>query len=281
MSVLRSAMLGGALASLAHAFTQPTTPSWGPLLTPDVNTPVTQGETFTITWDPASHPTDGVTVSIVLCSGPSTNCVTEQSAIVEGVPAAAKSFEWAVPCTISPGTASTETGHGLLIIVDGTGEFQYSTQFSVLANPGCPSDVATSTSSVPSTDISTDSSSAASTDSSVYGIPSTTDASISTSSAVVTSSAPAPSSATQNITSTAVPQTSSWYPTTGPASSSIVNGTSPSSSSWGESSTTSTSEASSTTTDEVATGAAVAMQVANAGVFGAALLAGAAGVFAF
>jgi hypothetical protein len=63
----------------------------------------------------------------------SNNCQTASNAIVEGVPASAKSYEWAVPCDLPIGEASTETGYGMLIIVDGTGEFQYSTQFSVLA----------------------------------------------------------------------------------------------------------------------------------------------------
>lgn len=63
----------------------------------------------------------------------SNNCQTASNAIVEGVPADAKSYDWAVPCELTVGEASTETGYGMLIIVDGTGEFQYSTQFSVEA----------------------------------------------------------------------------------------------------------------------------------------------------
>jgi hypothetical protein len=77
-----------------------------------------------VTWDPASHPTDGVTVSLVLCHGPGSNCVLADSAIAEGIPAAQKSFDWKVPCDLAPGTQSTATGYGMLIIVDGTGEFQ-------------------------------------------------------------------------------------------------------------------------------------------------------------
>jgi len=120
--------------------------------------PVTQGEEFTVTWDPETHPTDGVTVSLVLCHGPPTNCVQESTAIASGIPAAQKSYNWSVPCTLAPGTQSTDTGYGMLIIVDGTGEFQCtsectllivfayakltcgapdSTQFSVLAGKGC------------------------------------------------------------------------------------------------------------------------------------------------
>ena len=163
MSPIRSVILAGSLAALAQAFTQPTTASWGPLLTPDLSSPVTQGETFDVTWDPESHPTDGVTVSLVLCHGPSTNCQTAPSAIVEGVPASLKSYSWSVPCDLAAGTQSTDTGYGMLIIVDGTGEFQCkhfpeplepnvtntladSTQFSVLSSPKCSSSSTASTS---------------------------------------------------------------------------------------------------------------------------------------
>ncbi|KIW44091.1 uncharacterized protein PV06_05131 [Exophiala oligosperma] len=125
------------LASLAQAFTKPTNATWGPLLLPDTTHPVTQGETFKVTWDPESHPTDDVTVSLVLCHGPSTNCVQSDSALASGIPASSKSFSWDVPCDLAPGTQSTSTGYGMLIIVDGTGEFQYSTQFSVLEGKTC------------------------------------------------------------------------------------------------------------------------------------------------
>jgi len=125
------------LATLAQAFTQPGAHTWGPLLAPDTSSSVTQGKDFTVTWDPESHPTDGVTVSLVLCHGPGSNCVLSGSAIAEGLPASQKSFDWKVPCDLAPGVQSTSTGYGMLIIVDGTGEFQYSTQFSVLASSAC------------------------------------------------------------------------------------------------------------------------------------------------
>ena len=125
MSPIYSIILAGGLAAIAQAYTPPiTNPSWGPLLTPSTDAPVTQGQTFDVTWDPQSHPTDGVTVSLVLCRGPSTNCVNSPSAIVEGIPAAQKSYSWSVPCDLAPGTHDTDTGNGMLIIVDGTGEFQ-------------------------------------------------------------------------------------------------------------------------------------------------------------
>lgn len=137
MSTISRASLLTLLATIASAYTPPTTASWGPLLFPSLSSPVTQGQSFTVTWDPETHPTTDVTVSLVLCHGPSTNCVDSPTAIVENIPAAQKSYSWDVPCSLSPGTASTDTGYGMLVIVDGTGEFQYSTQFSVLENPAC------------------------------------------------------------------------------------------------------------------------------------------------
>jgi Ser-Thr-rich glycosyl-phosphatidyl-inositol-anchored membrane family len=142
-----SILLAGGLVALAQAYTPPTTASWGPLLTPDLTKPVTQGEKFEVTWDPESHSTDDVTVSLVLCRGPSTNCVPDKTAIVEKVPASAKSYSWSVPCDLPAGTQATATGYGMLVIVDGTGEFQYSTQFSVLASDKCGSSSASASGS--------------------------------------------------------------------------------------------------------------------------------------
>ena len=117
-------LLAAALATSAVAYTKPGANTWGPLLTPDLSNSVTQGQEFTVTWDPESHPTDGVTVSLVLCHGPSSNCVPSDDAIASGIPASQKSFKWEVPCDLSVGTQGTDTGYGMLIIVDGTGEFQ-------------------------------------------------------------------------------------------------------------------------------------------------------------
>ncbi|EXJ76747.1 uncharacterized protein A1O5_01255 [Cladophialophora psammophila CBS 110553] len=139
MPSLVASLLAAGLATLAQAYTAPGAQTWGPLLTPDLSNPVTQGEDFTVTWDPENHPTDGVTVSLVLCQGPSTNCVPQDTAIASGIPAAQKSFDWKVPCDLAPGTKNTDTGYGMLIIVDGTGEFQYSTQFSCLKSDSCSS----------------------------------------------------------------------------------------------------------------------------------------------
>ncbi|EXJ84549.1 hypothetical protein A1O3_05218 [Capronia epimyces CBS 606.96] len=140
-SVLVSFCAAG-LATFAHAYTQPKALTWGPLLTPSLSDPVNQGKQFNVTWDPEEHPTDGVTVSLVLCRGPPSNCVLADTAIASGIPAGQKSYDWTVPCDLAPGG-----DHGMLIIVDGTGEYQYSTQFSCLENPKCSSATPSNTTS--------------------------------------------------------------------------------------------------------------------------------------
>ncbi|KAF7185368.1 hypothetical protein HII31_13347 [Pseudocercospora fuligena] len=125
--------------SLVSAYTKPqANPTWNALRLPDLTHPVTKGKPFTVTWDGTPKKVDGVTVSLVLCRGNSNTCKVDDKALVEKVPASQKSWTWNVPCDLKPGTAKTDSGYGMLVIVDGTGEFQYSTQFSVLDNAeGC------------------------------------------------------------------------------------------------------------------------------------------------
>ena len=119
---MKSIISAAGLIAAASAFTQPVQPpTFGSLYTPDVTTPVTTGQAYTITWAPGSA---SQTVSLVLCNGPSSNCVLQSSAIVEGVSASAGSYSWNVPCSLPEGTQNTASGYGMLIIVDGTGEFQ-------------------------------------------------------------------------------------------------------------------------------------------------------------
>lgn len=115
----------GVFAAAVSAYTPPngSVPTYGSLLTPNGDNPVITGQTIAVTWQP-KQPAQGVTVSLVLCNGPSTNCVRQSSAIVEGVPAVAASYNWNVPCDLPLGQANTATGYGMLIIVDGTGEYQ-------------------------------------------------------------------------------------------------------------------------------------------------------------
>lgn len=147
--MMKSFLSVAGVIAAASAYTQPTTQTFGALLTPDLNTPVTTGETYSVTWAPSS--VAGQTVSLVLCNGPGANCVLQASAIVEGVSASAGSYSWSVPCSLPEGTQQTESGYGMLIIVDGTGEFQYSTQFSVVKGSSCSSTSSTTSASGPST----------------------------------------------------------------------------------------------------------------------------------
>lgn len=121
---MKSIIAAAGLVAVAQAFTPPVQPpSYGALLTPNTGSPVTTGQTYQVTWD-ALQPADGVTVSLVLCNGPSSNCVLQSTAIVENVPASAGSYSWSVPCSLPAGVQDTSTGYGMLIIVDGTGQFQ-------------------------------------------------------------------------------------------------------------------------------------------------------------
>jgi len=65
----------------------------------------------------------------VLCKGPSSNCV-DFTCITGSADNSAGSFTWKVPSTL-PDSGSSG-GYGLKIIENGTGKFQYSTQFGVI-----------------------------------------------------------------------------------------------------------------------------------------------------
>ncbi|KAK4619618.1 Ecp44 [Fulvia fulva] len=120
---------------LTSAYTQPKQPpSWGALTRPDTTHPVTKGVPFRVTWD---YKAPAKTVSLVICRGPPTNCKPDPQPIKGGsrVPASQGYVDWTPACHLPPGKAGTQSGYGMLVIVDETGEFQYSTQFSVLANP--------------------------------------------------------------------------------------------------------------------------------------------------
>ncbi|KAM3417906.1 hypothetical protein BST61_g6123 [Cercospora zeina] len=138
-----STFLVSSIAALANAYTKPQdTPTWGALLTPNGDSQVNRGQPFQITWDPTyggtTRPTAGKTVSLVLCRGNSNACKPDPTAIVEGLPAGDDKWTWNVPCDLPAGVKNTDTGYGMLIIVDQTGEFQYSTQFSILQGNTCP-----------------------------------------------------------------------------------------------------------------------------------------------
>ena len=84
---------------------------------------VPAGSPFTITWTPT---TTG-TVTIVLLKGPSTN-VIPQYPIAQNI-ANSGSFTWTPATDLVP--SPNDMGYGLQLIVDATGQYQYSTQFGI------------------------------------------------------------------------------------------------------------------------------------------------------
>lgn len=111
--------------ALASAYTTPVgDPSGNPISKPGLNEIVPVNQPYTITWNPTTQGT----VSILLLRGPSTN-VVPIATLVEGAPNTG-SYSW-VP---SSDLDDDVTHYGLQLIVDGTGQYQYSTQFGI-SNP--------------------------------------------------------------------------------------------------------------------------------------------------
>ncbi|KAL8933820.1 MAG: hypothetical protein Q9211_005563 [Gyalolechia sp. 1 TL-2023] len=134
-----AAIVSASLAGFAAAQTCSTkpvgdNPSGNPISAP-LNQVVNAGTPFTITWTPT---TTG-TVSIVLLRGPSTN-VLPIGCLADNI-ANTGQFVW----TPSSSLEADVTRYGIQIIVSGTGQYQYSTQF------GIANDVVHQPSSVPPT----------------------------------------------------------------------------------------------------------------------------------
>lgn len=156
------------LAALAMAATKPDytqDPTGNAILKPGLNELVPAGKPYTITWDPT---TTGP-VSLVLLRGPSTNVVPIET-LADSIPNSG-SFSWTPSTSLEPDT----THYGLLLVVEGTGQYQYSTQFGI-SNPGYTGSTSQSSSTSP-TATETKSSSAtesSSSKSSTTGKPETT-----------------------------------------------------------------------------------------------------------
>ncbi|KAI5281046.1 hypothetical protein KEM52_004001, partial [Ascosphaera acerosa] len=122
--MFRIAHLVAALASVATALTPANTansPEGNPISAPGLAQQVPAGLPFQITWQPT---TPGA-VSILLLRGPSTN-VVPIATIADNVPNTG-AFTW-TPSTDLEGDV---THYGIQIIVEGTGQYQYSTQFGI------------------------------------------------------------------------------------------------------------------------------------------------------
>ncbi|KAL5365655.1 Ser-Thr-rich glycosyl-phosphatidyl-inositol-anchored membrane family-domain-containing protein [Aspergillus floccosus] len=152
-----TAALVSALASLAAAtsYTQPDytkPPSGNPILTPGLNELVPVGQPYTITWNPT---TEGP-VSLVLLRGPSSNVVPLETLVV-GIPNTG-SYKWTPGPELEPDT----THYGLLLVVEGTGQYQWSTQFGI-KNPNYGAKPTTTTTSAAETTTAAETSGAATT----------------------------------------------------------------------------------------------------------------------
>lgn len=77
------------------------------------------GQRYDITWNSTS-PYSGGTVSLYLCKGPSTNCVTVGT-IASGTPNDGV-YEW-TPST-SLADSNGDTGYGMKIVIDSNGAYQ-------------------------------------------------------------------------------------------------------------------------------------------------------------
>ncbi|KAB8072086.1 Ser-Thr-rich glycosyl-phosphatidyl-inositol-anchored membrane family-domain-containing protein [Aspergillus leporis] len=113
-----------AFAALATAHTNPDynqSPTGNPIYTPSLNEQVQAGKPYSITWNPT---TQGK-VSLVLLRGPSNN-VQPLDTIAEQIDNTG-SFTWTPATTLE----ADVTHYGLLLVVEGTGQYQYSTQFGI------------------------------------------------------------------------------------------------------------------------------------------------------
>ncbi|KAK5134040.1 hypothetical protein LTR08_007045 [Meristemomyces frigidus] len=129
------------LVPFTTAYTTPVgaEPVGNPISLPGLNSVVPAGQAYTVTW----QPTTAGTVTLVLLKGPSTNAIP-QYAIVEKIPNSG-SYSWTPSTDLAPG----QTGYGIELIDDATGQYQYTTQFGI-SNPAYTT-WSSSSSSSPST----------------------------------------------------------------------------------------------------------------------------------
>lgn len=113
----RIAILTAGAAALASAYTTPKgdTPEGNAVYTPGLHEVVPAGSAYNITWDPT---TTGK-ISVLLCKGPSTNCVI--TATLADSIANNGYYVWTPSTDLEP---SQPTGYGLELVVEGTGQYQ-------------------------------------------------------------------------------------------------------------------------------------------------------------
>ncbi|KAJ6144393.1 GPI anchored serine-threonine rich protein [Penicillium chermesinum] len=109
------------LQVLAICPTTASPPTGNAITSPGLNEQVPEGAPYHIKWEP----TLGKTVSLVLLRGPSSNVVPLQT-IVEDIPNSGE-YTWTPPSNLEVDT----THYGILLVVEGTGAYQWSTQFGI------------------------------------------------------------------------------------------------------------------------------------------------------
>ncbi|KAJ5998198.1 GPI anchored serine-threonine rich protein [Penicillium canescens] len=123
-------------AALAAAYTQPNysrPPQGNAIASPGLNEQVPKGKPYEIKWDP----TLGDRISLVLLRGPSSN-VKPLETIVENISNSGH-YTW----TPSTGLTPDVTHYGLLLVVEDTGAYQWSTQFGISKLEGSSFDTST------------------------------------------------------------------------------------------------------------------------------------------
>lgn len=123
-------VLLSAMAALVSAYTQPDynqPPTGNAITNPGLHDLVAAGKPYTIKWEPT---TEG-SVSLVLLRGPSTNAQPIHT-LAEAIDNSGH-FAWTPSAELEPDTIH----YGLLLVVEGSGQYQYSTQFG-MENPEYP-----------------------------------------------------------------------------------------------------------------------------------------------
>lgn len=119
-------------------------PNGNAIYLPGTGSIVPVGKPFDITWN-ATTPYSGGTVSLYLCKGPSSNCVTVAS-IATGTENDGL-YSWTPDTSLED--SNGDTGYGMKIVFDSNGAYQWSTQFGISNDNSASS--SSSSSAVPST----------------------------------------------------------------------------------------------------------------------------------
>jgi len=117
--------IAAAFTGIASAYTTPVgQPNGNPIIKPGLNDQVPVGKPYNIQWEPTT-PKDG-TVTLVLLRGPAAN-IKPLYPIVEKIPNSG-SYEW----TPKSDLEADKTHYAIKLIVDATGQYQYTSQFGII-----------------------------------------------------------------------------------------------------------------------------------------------------